>query len=161
MIEVVKVGMADLKAAKAPVTVITCGLGSCVGIALYDPIAKVGGIAHIMLPDSQQSMNKDNPAKFADTAIPLLIQQLVALGANKRRLVAKIAGGAQMFSFPAATDIMRIGDRNAKATVIALKQQGIPILYDDTGGNYGRTIELDTCDGKLSIKTIDKGQMVV
>jgi len=161
MTEAVKVGMADLKAAKAPAMVITSGLGSCVGIALYDPVAKVGGISHVMLPDSQQSRNKDNPAKFADTAIPILIKEMLALGANKRRIVAKIAGGAQMFNFPGATDIMRIGERNAEAVVASLAQEGIPILYQDTGGNFGRTIELDLSDGKLYIKTIDKGQKVV
>ena len=112
MPELIKVGMADLKAGKAPDSIISYGLGSCVGIALYDPQTKVGGLAHIMLPDSTQARATDNTAKFADTALPVLLDQVIALGGARNRLTAKIAGGSQMFSFAQATDVMRIGDRN-------------------------------------------------
>jgi chemotaxis protein CheD len=157
----VKVGMADLKSTKAPSTIMTSGLGSCIGICLYDTIAKVGGMAHIMLPDSNLARANDNKAKFANTAVPILIEEMLKLGAIKSRIVAKIAGGAQMFSFPGATDIMKIGDRNAEAVKVALKQANIRILAEETGGNFGRTIEMELETGKLYIRTIDKGEKVV
>ncbi|MBC9783438.1 chemotaxis protein CheD [Heliobacterium chlorum] len=157
----IKVGMADLKATKAPNNLMTSGLGSCIGICLYDAVAKVGGLAHIMLPHSAHARSSENKAKFADTAIPVLLDDMIRLGAVKSRLVAKIAGGAQMFSFPGASDVMRIGERNAEAVVLKLRQENIPLLAKETGGNYGRTIELDTTNGKLLIRTIDRGEKVL
>lgn len=152
----IKVGMADLKSCKAPEILTTLGLGSCVGIVLYDPVTKVSGLAHVMLPDSTQIRNNSNVAKFADTAIDKLIGDMVGLGANKSRLVAKIAGGAQMFSFDSKNDMMRIGERNATATKVKLKQLGIRLLAEDTGENYGRTIEFYSETGDLLIKTIGR-----
>lgn len=157
MQEIIKVGMADLKAVKSPNILTTLGLGSCIGIALYDRQVKVAGLAHIMLPDSTQIKNNVNKAKFADTGIELLIAQMIALGCTKGRLTAKIAGGAQMFSFGSANDIMKIGMRNAIATKEILSNYNIPILSEDTGGNYGRTIELYSDTGKLVVKTIGHG----
>lgn len=153
----IKVGMADLKTCVVPDSLTTLGLGSCVGIALYDKIKKVSGLAHIMLPDSTQITRDKNPAKFADTGIDLLIEKMVALGADKRRLQAKIAGGAQMFSFQSSTsDLMRIGDRNVEAVKKKLNELGIPILAEDTGANYGRTIELFSETGELLVKSVGK-----
>lgn len=157
----IKVGMADLAVAKEPDTLITIGLGSCVGIALYDPLARVGGLAHIMLPDSSQVRNRENLAKFADTAIPLTIDKMTASGALKSRLNAKIAGGAQMFSFAGGGDLLKIGARNVAAVKEVLARYNIPILHEDTGGNFGRTIELITATGVLIIKTIDRGSKEV
>ncbi|WP_153726603.1 chemotaxis protein CheD [Heliorestis convoluta] len=153
--------MADLKVSKAPQNLMTSGLGSCIGICLYDGTARVGGLAHIMLPASTQARSSDNKAKFADTAIPFLIDEMRRLGAVKSRLVAKIAGGAQMFAFPGSSDVMRIGERNAEAVIIHLRRENIPLLAKETGGNYGRTIELDTSTGKLHIRTIDRGEKVL
>ena len=152
----IKVGMADLKSCKAPEVLTTLGLGSCVGIILYDPLSKVSGLAHVMLPDSTQIRNNSNVAKFADTAVDKLIGDMVRLGANKSRLVAKIAGGAQMFSFDSANEMMRIGERNAKATKAKLSALGIRLLAEDTGNNYGRTIEFYSETGDLLVKTIGK-----
>ena len=157
MPELIKVGMADLKAGKNPDSLISYGLGSCVGIALYDAQTKVGGLAHIMLPDSTQARATDNTAKFADTAIPVLLEQILRLGAQRNRVTAKIAGGSQMFSFAQATDIMRIGDRNAEAVREVLKAHSIRILAEDVGGNYGRTVELLLESGVFVIKTVNKG----
>ncbi|MGB9792886.1 MAG: chemotaxis protein CheD [Thermacetogeniaceae bacterium] len=159
--ETVKVGIAELKVAKAPINLSTAGLGSCVGICLYDPQAKVGGLAHIMLPDSNQNKNSPNKAKFADTAVPALISEMVKLGASKSRIVAKIAGGAQMFVFSNASEVMRIGERNVEAVKKALAKEGIPLVAQDTGGNYGRTIELCTTTGNLYIRTIDHGEKII
>jgi len=151
------VGMADLKVTKNPGILTTLGLGSCVGIALYDSIAKVAGLAHIMLPDSQQIQNNSNVAKFADTAIVKTLAEMEKLGARKIYMKAKIAGGAQMFALNAANDQLRIGDRNIEATIKLLKQFNIPLLAQETGENYGRTVELYSDDGRFVIKSVGKG----
>jgi chemotaxis protein CheD len=153
--------MADLRVASRPHILMTAGLGSCVGVCLWDPVAKVGGLAHVMLPSSKQAKKTDNKGKFADTAIVALIQEMSTMGANVNRIVAKIAGGAQMFKFPGSSDIMRIGDRNSQAVQEMLKEKKIRVLYSDVGGSFGRTIYLDTDTGKLIIRTIQHGERVV
>jgi chemotaxis protein CheD len=153
----IKVGMADLKVVEFPDALTTLGLGSCVGICLYDASSKVTGMAHIMLPSSKAIRKNENVAKFADTAIVELIQQMETKGAKKSRISAKIAGGAQMFSFSSANETMKIGERNAEAVRIILKEMGIPLKSDETGGNFGRTIEFFSENGKLIIKTAGKG----
>lgn len=152
----IKVGMADLNVCKSPDALTTLGLGSCIGIILYDQRTKVSGLAHIMLPDSTQIKKNENKAKFADTAIYELIKEMEKIGAHKSRLVSKIAGGAQMFSFSGNNDMMRIGERNAEATRKLLKELGIPLLSEECGKNYGRTIEFYSETGELHIKTIGK-----
>ncbi len=158
MTDLVKVGMADYKIGRDPTNIISYGLGSCVGIALFDPITKIGGLAHIMLPDSTQARSTENLAKFADTAIPKMLEEMIDAGAVKSRITAKIAGGAQMFSFANATDIMRVGERNTASVKIVLKKIGLPLLAEDTGGNYGRTVELKLNTGAYRVKTIAKGE---
>ncbi|RKD24257.1 chemotaxis protein CheD [Ammoniphilus oxalaticus] len=158
---VVKVGMADLNVARSPDKIRTIGLGSCVGITLYDHVAKIGGMAHIMLPSASLVKEGLNPAKFADTAIPVLIDRLVRMGVDRRRLIAKIAGGAQMFPFAGASDIMRIGPRNVEACKQALKNAGIPLHAEDTGGNWGRTLEMDCMTGKLEVKSFNRGVKLI
>ncbi len=157
MENVIKVGMADLQSARHPCIITTLGLGSCVGIALYDPGRKIAGLAHIMLPSSLQARNNSNTAKFADTAIVKLVEDMVRLGAIKTQLIAKLAGGAQMFSFSDASEMMRIGLRNVAASKEVLGSLRIPIVAEDTGGNYGRTIEINSENGKLLVKTIGHG----
>ena len=154
----IKVGMADYKVGRSPSTLISYGLGSCIGVSLYDPLRKIGGLLHIMLPDSTQARSSDNPAKFADTGIPLMINDVVALGASKARLVAKIAGGAQMFSFSNASDAMRVGTRNAETCKQILRKNGIKLIAEDTGGTYGRTVSIDLSTGSYRVKTIDRGE---
>ena len=159
--DMIVVGMADLNAVRSPGALTTLGLGSCVGIALYDPINKVAGLAHIMLPDSTQIQNNGNAAKFADTATISLIRQMRRLGARKEVMTAKIAGGAQMFDFHTANDALRIGDRNVEASLKFLGIQGIPVIARDTGLNYGRTVELYAEDGKFLIKTVGHGSRFI
>ncbi|MGN0513525.1 MAG: chemotaxis protein CheD [Lachnospiraceae bacterium] len=163
MSETIKVGMADLKVCFYPDKITTLGLGSCVGIALYDPIVRIGGLAHIMLPDSTQIRNNQNIAKFADTGIVELIRQMVAAGANRSRITAKIAGGAQMFALKndSASEMMRVGERNVEAVKKVLKEQNIAILAQDTGENFGRTVVLDTADGSYLIKAVGKPVKVI
>jgi len=155
--QMVVVGMADLKAIKDPGVLTTLGLGSCVGIAFYDPLAKIAGLAHCMLPDSTKIQNNSIKAKFVDTAVEVLLNDMLRMGANKRLIKAKVAGGAQMFAFNATNDMMRIGDRNVEATIKVLGQHGIPIIAKDTGATYGRTVELYAETGAFLIKTIGHG----
>ena len=150
------VGMADYAIVKCPTKVTTLGLGSCIGITLYDSQAKVGGLVHIMLPSIDQARSKENKAKFADTGIVYLVEEMVKQGAVKRRLEAKIAGGASMFSFGNNSQL-KIGLRNAEMTKKVLKDLNIPIISEDTGDTYGRTIELDSCNGVLLVKSALKG----
>lgn len=157
MQKIIKVGMADLKIVKYPEILTTLGLGSCVGIALYDKRVQLIGLAHIMLPDSKQIKNNANKAKFADTAINLLLEEMEKAGGNRSRIFAKIAGGAQMFSFGGNSDVMKIGFRNVVATKEILEDLKIPIIAEDTGGNYGRTIEVYSDTGMLLVKTIGHG----
>ena len=155
------VGMADLNVIRAPGTLTTLGLGSCVGITLYDAVTKIAGMAHIMLPDSKQIQNNKQIAKFADTALEQLIADMLKMGAQRVRLIAKIAGGAQMFAFNSTNEAMRIGDRNVEAVVKLLKQYNIKLVAYEVGANYGRTIVLDAEDGKLLVKTINQGNKTI
>ena len=153
---VIKVGMADLKTGKAPDILTTLGLGSCIGIALWDSQTKIGGLAHIMLPDSTRIRNNTNIAKFADTGIAELVQQMERLGVPRRRLVAKIAGGARMFEVSGKTSVGNIGQNNALASKEKLRELGIRLVAEDTGLNYGRTVELDCNNGDYIIKAVGK-----
>ncbi|WP_144509234.1 chemotaxis protein CheD [Bacillus sp. FJAT-22090] len=156
--QVVKVGIADMKIAKAPNTIRTSGLGSCVGVVLYDEKSQVAGLIHVMLPDSSLGRTETvNIAKFADTGIPAMIEQLKLEGVQPFRLRAKIAGGAQMFQFTSSKDTMRIGPRNVEAVKTYLKKYSIPIISEDTGGNSGRTIEFDPLTKLLNIRTVNQG----
>ncbi len=161
MSEIIKVGMADLKVCKSPNGVTTLGLGSCVGIAIRDPATKVGGLAHIMLPDSTVIRNNSNIPKFADTGIDALVKQVVAAGANRARLVAKIAGGAKMFAFSTNSEMMGVGDRNVEAVRRKLQQLKIPILASDTGKNYGRTVIFYPETGDFIIRSVGKSEYVI
>lgn len=150
----IRVGIADYKVTASPYRLITLGLGSCVGIALYDPIARVGGLLHIMLPDSKQFNKVSKPAKFADTGIPLMISEIKRKGGNTNRLTAKLAGGAQMFSGLDEKFVLNIGQRNAVMTKNILSQLGIRVLAEELGGNRGRTMIFDTTNGQVTIRTI-------
>ncbi|MEY8332877.1 chemotaxis protein CheD [Lachnospiraceae bacterium 47-T17] len=153
---VIKVGMADLKTGKAPNTITTLGLGSCIGIALWDSTTKIGGLAHIMLPDSTRIRNNSNVAKFADTGITELVRQMEKMGVSRRHMVAKIAGGARMFEVSGKTSVGNIGEKNALASKAKLRELGIRLVAEDTGLNYGRTVELDCNNGDYIIKAVGK-----
>ena|SRR5699024_3046366 len=162
VISVVKVGIADLNVVSAPNRIRTSGLGSCVGVVIYDSRVKVAGLAHVMLPDSSLSKQKDfNKYKYANTAIDILVDKLLQKNAMRINLKAKIAGGAQMFQLQNATNVMRIGPRNVDAVSDKLAQYRIPIVAQDVGGNSGRTIEFDPVTGKLKIRTVNKGERII
>lgn len=154
----IKVGMADLKVCVSPDSITTLGLGSCVGIALRDPVTKIGGLAHIMLPDSTTIRNNSNIPKFADTGIEELVKQVTKKGANRNRLVAKIAGGAQMFAFGSNSEAVRVGERNVQAVKKKLGELKIPILAEDTGKNFGRTVIFYPETGDFVIRAVGKSE---
>ena len=145
MSEIIKVGMADLNVCKSPDGITTLGLGSCVGVAIRDPITKVGGLAHVMLPDSTQIENNSNRYKFADTGIEDLVKKIIGLGGNKSRLEAKV----------------RVGERNVEASKKKLKQLGIPLKAEDTGLNYGRTVIFYPETGKFIIRSAGKPEKTI
>ena len=154
MAEMIKVGMADLNVCHSPDAITTLGLGSCVGVVLYDKERKIAGMVHVMLPDSTKVRQNQNKAKFADTGIDLLIEMLQKEGAMKSSLTAKIAGGAQMFAFTSNNDMLRVGERNVEAVKAKLKSMGIRILAEDTGLNFGRTVEFFPEPGDFVIKAV-------
>jgi chemotaxis protein CheD len=147
------IGMAEWGVVHAPEKISTLGLGSCVGVAMWDRITKTGGMVHIVLPDSRGEPGC-NRAKFADTAIDGLLQIMLDKGAVRSAIIAKLAGGARMFGGSSKSDILNVGERNATGCRAFLKKLNIPVAAEDLGGSSGRTIELDTQDGSLKIKTM-------
>lgn len=159
--DVIKVGMADLKTGKGTDILTTLGLGSCIGLTFYDPSSKIGGLVHYMLPDSTKLKNNSNIAKFGDTGIRELYNQVIAMGASRYRLVAKIAGGAKMFEVSGLSGIGNVGDRNAEAAKKILKELGVKLIAEDTGLNYGRTVELHCDTGEFYIKSVGKETKII
>ncbi len=157
MSELLVVGISDYKLARTPNVFVTYALGSCVGICLYDNQLKIGGLSHIMLPESNMFSKTDiNRMKFADTAIVDLVQDLAKLGADKRRLTAKIAGGAQMFEVQQGSLVGTIGERNIASVKSTLQSLKIPIIAEDTGSNYGRTVYFDLDTGIMKVQSLSR-----
>lgn len=157
----IKVGMADMNICKSPDAITTLGLGSCVGIVLYDSMSKIAGLVHVMLPDSTKIRKNENVAKFADTGIQALIELMIKNGAKSTGLTAKMAGGAQMFNFNSNNEMLRIGDRNVEAAKAKLRELRIPVIAEDTGLNYGRTIEFFPETGELVVKSVGKAKKTI
>jgi len=156
---VILIGIADMNVTKSPDVLTTLGLGSCVGVVLYDRLRQIGGLAHIMLPLSNGAIDQ-NRAKFADTAIIDLINRMGQAGAQRAGLIAKIAGGAHMFG-GSNSNVLKVGERNVAACIQVLDHLRIPIQAQDTGGSHGRTIELYTDTGALKIKTVGYGESTI
>lgn len=153
MSNTISVGIADLNVVRSPDQLVTYALGSCVGICLFDPNVKVAGLSHILLPTSSQIPGNNTPMKFADTAIPMLIKKMQTMGCNPSRMQAKIAGGAQMFASSGNAAIANIGARNVQAVKATLQQMRIPIIIEDTGANFGRTLFFSPDTFKMSIRS--------
>lgn len=154
----IKVGMADLNVCRAPEALTTLGLGSCIGACLYDPTTKIAGMVHYMLPDSTRITSNQNIAKFGDTGIKEVLRKMELMGARRGRIVAKIAGGATMFSVASGSGLssLNVGCNNIESAKKNLALLGIRIIAEDVGLNYGRTIEFFADDGRLVIKAIGK-----
>jgi chemotaxis protein CheD len=157
------VGISDRKVAGDPDAIVTYALGSCVGVALYDEKAKIGGIAHIMLPDSAMISGGGtapdsgiNRMKFADTGVADLVSDMISRGARKENVEAKIAGGANMFGFIDGGMVKSIGDRNVEGVRAILGRLGIRIVSEDVGGDYGRTLCLDIAEGSVTVRSLGR-----
>ncbi len=154
----IEIGMAQMKVSSAPCVLITRGLGSCLGIVMYDPKKKIGALAHTMLPLFEEAKIKSNPAKFADAAISLMVERLEKEGCQICNLIAKLFGGAHMFSSIPLEGPFSVGSRNIKSAKEKLDSCKIKLAAEDTGGNYGRTIFFDLRTGKVTVKTAFSGE---
>jgi chemotaxis protein CheD len=156
----IRVRIADHAVAKGDAVVATLGLGSCVAIALHDAEYGVGGLAHVLLPSRELSRDSANRAKFAESAVPMLLEEMRWLG-SRGRVVAKIAGGASMFSglLPGAGH--NIGERNVAATRTALDAAGIELVGRDTGGDFGRSVYLHLRGGRLVVRSLARGEIAL
>lgn len=161
MSEIIKVGMADYAVCSGDDGVTTLGLGSCIGVAIRDTSSGIGGLVHIMLPDSKEIRNNENRLKFADTGIEILVNEIIKKGGNRAHLVAKIAGGAQMFAFGAKNDLIRVGERNANACKQKLSEMKISLLAEDTGDTYGRTVVFYPKTGNYVIRSVGRPEKVI
>ncbi len=151
------IGIADMKFAKSSGTLITYALGSCIGICLYDPAVKLGGLLHIMLPLNMEAGRK-NPLKYADTGIAEMIRQMESKGANRSRLVVKIAGGAKMFEVSGGA-LGNIGQRNIESVRVQMKKFGLRIANEDVGGSVARTLLLDVGTGAVSVRSYGRPEV--
>jgi chemotaxis protein CheD len=158
---IIEVGMIEMKICSAPNILVTRGLGSCLGIVIYQPRKKIGGLAHPMLPSYEAARIKGSRSKFVDTVISLMIDELKNQGCVVTTLVAKLFGGAHMFSFPSKDSAFNIGARNIDVAKQTLASYKIEIIGEDTGGNYGRTIFFDLSTGKVNVKTLFYGEREV
>ena len=158
----VRVKVADYAVRKGPHVIATIGLGSCVAIALYDRDSQVGGLAHILLPSQAMSRETSNPAKFPETIVPIMLREMRQLGASATaRISAKIVGGASMFGQLVAGTGINVGERNVTATREVLAAAGIPIIAEDTGLDYGRSVYFHLGDGRLDVRSLKKGDRVI
>lgn len=152
----IRVKVADLAVSKANDVIVTIGLGSCVAIMLYDRAAKVGGLAHILLPSEGLSRDRSNLAKFPATAVPVLLAEMRRLGSHGP-LTAKIVGGASMFAALLPSSGINMGERNIEATRGVLERNALPVVAEDVGGEYGRSVYFDLATGKVLVKSLKAG----
>ncbi len=142
---------------KPGVILVTPGLGSCIGLAVYDKKSRMAGMAHVALPDSSICRGRDisnEYGKYADTAVPAILERMLSLGSKRENLVIKIVGGASMFSFNSNTNLLNIGYKNTIAVKKAIAEMGLVINKADTGGNKGRTFKLNVLKGTFYLRTI-------
>jgi len=156
----IRVKVADY-AVTADGTISTIGLGSCVAIVLYDAVARVGGMAHVLLPSESMSRDRSNPAKFPATVVPLMLADMRQLGARLERVRAKIVGGASMFGNLMPAGGINIGERNIVAVREVLAGVKVPLVAEDTGADYGRSVYLFVDDGRVEVRSLRKGTRVL
>ena len=158
----VRVKVADYAVRRGDKVIATIGLGSCVAIALYDRDTKAGGLAHILLPNQALSRETSNPAKFPETIVPLMLEEMRALaGGASGRVSAKIVGGASMFAQLAGGNGVNVGERNVAATRETLAAHDIPLVAEDTGLDYGRSVYFHLDDGRVEVRSLKAGDRVL
>ena len=151
--ESIVVGLGELKVTRSAAVVLSClGIGSCIAVCVYDYLFKVGGMSHIVLPHCEGRPG-DNLGKYADTSIPLLIEEVIKQGGQRSRLTIKIAGGAQMSLAPGLKNVFNTGVRNLEGVKAALTREGIQLAAADVGGDKGRTVRMYLNTGKVTVKT--------
>lgn len=138
-------------------TLTALGLGSCVAVLLHDPRAGVGGMAHVLLPSQSLSRDRSNPGRAADAAVPALVEQMTGLGASHPLMVARMVGGASMFSDLLAAGTVHIGERNVVACRLALRKAGIPIVGEAVGGKGSRSVWFDVGLGSVTVRSVHGG----
>ena len=153
----IHVHVADFKVGTAGDILLTIGLGSCVAIMLYDHAASVGGLAHVLLPSPSLTRREQIPGKFPQSAIPLLLSEMTARGADPRRVTARIAGGASMFQNLQPSGTVQMGERNAVAVRNVLAEENIPLVGSSVGGDFGRTVRFFIADGRIEVSTVRWG----
>lgn len=158
MADTILVRVAQFAVGGPDVELVTLGLGSCVAIVLHDPIARLGGLAHALLPDPSTARETSNPAKFAETAVPALVAELERHGAERGRLRAKLVGGAAMFANLLQTNGLNMGERNVQAARAALAALAIPVVAEDVGGDYGRSVRFAPRDGRVRVRSVARGE---
>lgn len=159
MVETVEVGIGDLRIERDGHILSVCSLGSCVAAILYDPVNKIGGMVHVILPENSSSNGREfNPRRFADTGIKILVKEIVSAGAERFYLKAYLVGGANLFPTLSQQLAKNIGRENAEAVRRILQKEHIPIIAEDTGGNYGRSIEFYISSGEVWIKSYQHGR---
>jgi chemotaxis protein CheD len=151
------VRVADLRIGVTDDVLVTVGLGSCVAILLYDADARVGGMAHILLPSPALARVDGNPAKFPQSAVPRLLDLMLADGARRERITGRLAGGASMFAALAPPGTVQMGERNLVAARQALNAHNVPLVGEAVGGDFGRTVRLRVCDGRVEVSTVAHG----
>jgi len=157
----IRVKVAECAVGRDGQTLITIGLGSCVAIALYDSVARVGGLAHTLLPDESMARDRTNPAKFSSSAVTLLLAEMTRLGADASRVRAKLVGGASMFANLLPSGGINIGDRNITAARQALERNKIRIVAEDVGSDHGRSVHFHLDDGRVEVRSLKKGNRVL
>jgi chemotaxis protein CheD len=151
------VRVAEIVVERSPGTLVALGLGSCVAIVLHDPVAGVGGIAHVLLPSAPPGRTVAAPGRYAQSAIPLLVEQVLAAGADRARLTARLVGGAAMFTNLSAPGIIHVGERNTLAAREALQGQNVRVTGEWIGGDFGRSISYDLGTGVVRVSSVRHG----
>ena len=157
----VVVQVSELVVADAPAHLVAIALGSCVGIVLHDRQARIGALAHVLLPSQAMSRERDRPGRFPQTAVPTMLERMVARGASVAAISARLVGGASMFTSLTPPGTIQVGDRNVVAAREALHRHGIRLVGEAVGGDFGRTAELDVETGRLTISSYLKGTIVL
>lgn len=157
----VLVRVADLQAAQGDAVLVTLGLGSCVAIMLADAAAQVGGLAHILLPSSSLSRGGDNPARFPQSAVPTLLTRMGELGADRRRVTARLVGGAAMFASLAPAGSIQMGDRNLIAAREVLTGLAIPVIGELVGGAQGRSVWFEVATNRILVRSVGKIEQIL
>lgn len=153
------IGIADMQLLQNEGTLITYALGSCIGVCLYDPAIKLGAMLHIMLPLNMEAGRK-NPLKYADTGMAEMLRRMEAKGANRSRMIAKIAGGAKMFEVTGGS-LGNIGQRNIDSIKMQLKRHGLRLQNEDVGGTVARTMLMDVATGTVSVRSYGRPELIM